>query len=154
MLLDGNGKGCRDTFKSLARTSISYDSRPKSVIIVDLNNDIQPDFVVANSGTDNIRVFYRYPIGTFDNQKIYAVATACQAYAVVADALKKDILDNFNNTLTSVRSVSSISSTTSRSLNYDELPRVDQPSSFDILKICYALLIRTLDLLHRLTLND
>ncbi|CAF4294339.1 unnamed protein product [Rotaria magnacalcarata] len=59
-----------------------------------------------------------------------------------------------HNTLTSVRSVSSISSTTSRSLNYDELPRVDQSSSFDILKICYALLIRILDLLHRLILND
>ncbi|CAF3762916.1 unnamed protein product [Rotaria socialis] len=83
-------KGCRDTFKSLARTSISYDSRSKSVIIVDLNNDTQPDFVVANSGTDNIRVFYRYPIGTFDNQKIYAVATACQAYAVVAGDFNRD----------------------------------------------------------------
>ncbi|CAM4847103.1 unnamed protein product, partial [Rotaria magnacalcarata] len=57
-------------------------------------------------------------------------------------------------TLTSARSVSSISSTTSRSLKYDEPPRVAQPSSFDIFNICYALLIRTLDLLHRLTLND
>ncbi|CAF3276736.1 unnamed protein product, partial [Rotaria socialis] len=54
----------------------------------------------------------------------------------------------------SARSVSSISSTTSRPSKYDELPRIDQPSSFDILKICYALLIRTFDLLHRLTLND
>ncbi|CAF3420652.1 unnamed protein product, partial [Rotaria socialis] len=39
--------------------------------------------------------------------------------------LKEYILDDFNNTLTSARSVSSISLTTSRSLNYDEPPRVD-----------------------------
>ncbi|CAF2121093.1 unnamed protein product [Rotaria magnacalcarata] len=72
------------------------------------------------------------------------------------NALKEQILCDFNNTLASARarSVSSISSTTSRSLKYDEPPRVAQPSSFDILNICYALLIRTLDLLHRLTLND
>ncbi|CAF3489145.1 unnamed protein product, partial [Rotaria socialis] len=57
-------------------------------------------------------------------------------------------------TLTSTRPASSISSTTFGSLKCDEPVRVDQLSSFDILKICYALLIRTLDLLHRLTLND
>ncbi|CAF5229445.1 unnamed protein product, partial [Rotaria magnacalcarata] len=55
------------------------------------------------------------------------------------NALKEQILCDFNNTLASARSVSSISSTTSRSLKYDEPPRVAQPSSFDILNICYAL---------------
>ncbi|CAF4840817.1 unnamed protein product [Rotaria socialis] len=73
---------------------------------------------------------------------------------IYLDALKERMLDNFNNILANARSVSSISSTTFGSLKCDEPVRVDQLSSFDILKICYALIIRTLDLLHQLTLND
>ncbi|CAF1410192.1 unnamed protein product [Rotaria magnacalcarata] len=89
-------------------------------------------------------------------------ASFCPKYNSNSDALKEQILDDFNNTLTSARSVSSISSATSNgyrnpsqwSLKYDEPPQVDQPSSFDILDFCYALLIGTLDLLRRLTLKD
>ncbi|CAF5223444.1 unnamed protein product, partial [Rotaria magnacalcarata] len=44
---------------------------------------------------------------------------------------------DINNTLTSARFVSSISSTTSRPLKYDEPSQVDQPSSFDILDFFY-----------------
>jgi hypothetical protein len=53
------------------------------------------------------------------------------------DFLKEQILDDFNNTLTSTRSISSISSATSRFLKYDESPQVDQPSSFDIFDFFY-----------------
>lgn len=42
----------------------------------------------------------------------------------------------------------------SRSLKYEETSQVDQPSSFDVLDFCYALLVGTLDLLRRLTLKD
>ncbi|CAF1605052.1 unnamed protein product [Rotaria magnacalcarata] len=62
-------------------------------------------------------------------------------YLISKDHLPlEQILDDFNNTLTSTRSVSSISSTTSISLKYDESPQGDQPSTFDILDFCYALL--------------
>ncbi|CAF5171434.1 unnamed protein product, partial [Rotaria magnacalcarata] len=44
---------------------------------------------------------------------------------------------DINNTLTSARFVSSISSTTSRSLKYDESSQVNQPASFHILDFFY-----------------
>ncbi|CAF1561437.1 unnamed protein product, partial [Rotaria magnacalcarata] len=44
---------------------------------------------------------------------------------------------DINNRLTSASFVSSISSTTSRSLQYDEPSQVDPPSSFDILDFFY-----------------
>jgi hypothetical protein len=95
------------------------------------------------------------------------------------DKTKEQVHDDFNNTMTSARSVSSISSATSngyrhpsqwfdlitlksinsiidysRSSKHDESPQFDQPSSFDILDYCYSILIGTFDLLRRLTIKD
>ncbi|CAF3018794.1 unnamed protein product [Rotaria sp. Silwood2] len=90
-------------------------------------------------------------------------ACFCPNHHSNRDGLKEQILDDLNNTMTSARSVSSISSATSNgyrhpsqwSLKYDESsPQLDQPSSFDILDFCYAILLGTLDLLRRLTLKD
>ncbi|CAF1083476.1 unnamed protein product [Rotaria sp. Silwood1] len=90
-------------------------------------------------------------------------ACFCPNHHLNKERLKEQILEDFNNTMTSARSVSSISSATSNgyrypsqwSLKYDESPQqIEQPSSFDILDYCYAILLGTLDLLRRLTLKD
>jgi hypothetical protein len=41
-----------------------------------------------------------------------------------------------------------------RSLKHDQSPQLDQPSSFDILDYCYAILLGTFDFLRWLTLKD
>ncbi|CAF3588391.1 unnamed protein product, partial [Adineta steineri] len=79
-----------------------------------------------------------------------------------SDGTKEQTQDDFNNTITSARSVSSINSATSNgyrypsqwSLKHDESPQLDQPSSFDILDFCYTILLGTFDLLRRSTLKD
>ncbi|CAF2127847.1 unnamed protein product, partial [Rotaria magnacalcarata] len=53
---------------------------------------------------------------------------------------KRKVFDDFNNTLTSTRSVSSIGSTTSGSSKYNKSSQVNQSSSFDTFDFCYALL--------------
>ncbi|CAM4933272.1 unnamed protein product [Rotaria socialis] len=64
---------------------------------------------------------YYDQLAQFRHRNMYLISK----YHLPLDTLKEYILDDFNNTLTSARSVSSISLTTSRSLNYDEPPRVD-----------------------------
>ncbi|CAF3787789.1 unnamed protein product [Rotaria magnacalcarata] len=55
----------------------------------------------------------------------------------VLKTLVSSVPNDINNTLASARFVSSISSTISRSLEYDESSQVNQPSSFDILDFFY-----------------
>ncbi|UJR37939.1 hypothetical protein I4U23_030624 [Adineta vaga] len=89
-------------------------------------------------------------------------ACFCPNLDLHSDNTKEQIHDDFNNTINSARSVSSINSATSNgyrhpsqwSLKYDESPQLDPPSSFDILDFCYTILTGTFDLLRRLTLKD
>ncbi|CAF3781198.1 unnamed protein product [Rotaria magnacalcarata] len=70
-------------------------------------------------------------------------------YLISKDHLPlEEILDNSNNKLASTRFVSSISSTTSSALKYDESPQIDQPSSFHTFDFYYGRLVVRLHLLQ------
>ncbi|CAF1556450.1 unnamed protein product, partial [Adineta ricciae] len=89
-------------------------------------------------------------------------ACFCPNLDLNSDTPREQSHDDFNNTMNSARSVSTINSATSNgyrhpsqwSLKYDESPQLDPPSSFDILDFCYTILTGTFDLLRRLTLKD
>jgi hypothetical protein len=53
-VLLGHGNG---TFESVMLVSMSYGSRPFSVVVGDFNNDRKLDFAVANNGTDSLNIF-------------------------------------------------------------------------------------------------
>jgi hypothetical protein len=48
-------------------------SRPRSLAIVDFNNDGRLDIGIANSGTNNVGIFLGYGNGSFANQLIYSI---------------------------------------------------------------------------------
>ncbi|CAF1678579.1 unnamed protein product, partial [Adineta ricciae] len=50
-------KVCKFIVKSEARSSITIDSYPRSIVVADFNNDDRLDMVVPNSGTNCIGVF-------------------------------------------------------------------------------------------------
>ncbi|CAF3496833.1 unnamed protein product [Rotaria socialis] len=83
-------KECQRTFISVVHNSISYDSRPRSFVVADLNQDTQLDLVVTGSGTDNIAVFYGYGNGTFSNQTIFSTGAECQPYSVAVGDFDQD----------------------------------------------------------------
>ncbi|CAF1334125.1 unnamed protein product [Rotaria sordida] len=55
-VLMGYGDGM---FASAKFFSIGYGTLPFSVVVSDLNNDRKLDFITANEGTDNLKVFLR-----------------------------------------------------------------------------------------------
>ncbi|CAF3084775.1 unnamed protein product [Rotaria sp. Silwood2] len=74
---------CQHIFKTTARSSSGYNSRPPSAAIGNLNNDSQLDIVVANSGTDTVGIFLGYNNGIFQAQKTYSTGSKSQPYSVV-----------------------------------------------------------------------
>ncbi len=66
------------------------DSRPQSVAVGHLNNDMWIDIVVANSGTDNIGIFRGYGDGTFANQETYSTGSGSQPYSVAVGDFNND----------------------------------------------------------------
>jgi hypothetical protein len=60
------------TFKKSAQRTIAYDSRPHYVDVVDINNDIHLDIIVANTGADSVGIFFGNGHGLFQDQIMYS----------------------------------------------------------------------------------
>ncbi|CAF1334884.1 unnamed protein product [Adineta ricciae] len=59
-------------------------SRPRSLVVADLNNDGQMDIGSANSGTDCISIFFGSGSMTFTNQSIYSTGADSSPYSIAA----------------------------------------------------------------------
>ena len=66
------------------------DSRARSFVIRDFNNDSYSDIVVANSGTHNIGVFLGYGNMSFSNATIYSTGTYSSPYSIGAGDFNGD----------------------------------------------------------------
>jgi hypothetical protein len=66
----GNG-----TFLNQATYTPDGATSPHGVAVADVNGDNQPDIVVANSGTNNVGVFFNAGNGTFLNQTTYSTGS-------------------------------------------------------------------------------
>ncbi|CAF1427744.1 unnamed protein product [Adineta ricciae] len=79
-------KVCKFIVKSEARSSITIDSYPRSIVVADFNNDGHLDMVVPNSGTNCIGVFMGDTNDTWKNQITYSTGARSIPYAVtIAD---------------------------------------------------------------------
>ncbi|CAF0913691.1 unnamed protein product [Adineta steineri] len=83
----GYGNG---TFSSQTTYSTGDNSQPFSVTIGDFNNDQQLDIVVANSGTNNIGIFFGYFNGTFSSQTTYSTGNGSMPYDVATGDFNND----------------------------------------------------------------
>lgn len=83
----GYGNG---TFTDQILYSTGSASSPCAVAIADFNNDNLLDIVVANSGTDNIGIFFGYGNGTFRKQITFPTGTASGPRSVIAGDLNRD----------------------------------------------------------------
>ncbi|CAF0849676.1 unnamed protein product [Adineta ricciae] len=86
LILFGTGYG---TFTNPVSYPTGTDSHPCWVAVADLNQDTLWDFVVANSGTNNIGVFLANSTGLFSSQVTYSTGSRSRPYSVT-------VLD-FNN---------------------------------------------------------
>ena len=72
------------------KSSLIYSSQPRSAAFGDINNDHYIDFVVANSGTNNIGVFISQSDGTFTNQKTYSTGSGSRPYSLAMSDFNND----------------------------------------------------------------
>ncbi|CAF4470791.1 unnamed protein product [Rotaria sp. Silwood2] len=86
------GKICQRSFKTTVGHLTGYNSHPRSVTTGDMNNDTQLDIVVANSGTDNVGILYRYDNSTFASQITYSTGSRSQPYSVAVGDFNRDHL--------------------------------------------------------------
>ncbi|CAF1601455.1 unnamed protein product [Adineta ricciae] len=77
------GKTCTYVLKSMADSSIGFDSYPQSVNVADFNKDGLSDIIIANAGTNNIGVFLRQEDGSFSDQMIYSTGSGSAPSALV-----------------------------------------------------------------------
>jgi hypothetical protein len=78
LLNAGNG-----TFLTQVTYTTAVGSTPRSVVVVDVNSDNNPDIVVGNSATNNVGVFLNKGNGTFLTQVTYSTGTGSTPYALV-----------------------------------------------------------------------
>ncbi len=86
-LFFGYGDG---TFSDVITYSTGNYSAPISVVVGDFNNDGRLDVAVANSGTDNIGVFFRNGNGTFSGQTTFSTGSGSQPYALAIGDFNND----------------------------------------------------------------
>jgi hypothetical protein len=83
----GNDGG---TFSDMITYSTGNNSCPVSVVVDDFNNDGQLDVAVANSGTDNIGVFFGHGNGTFSNQMTLFTGSGSKPYSIAIGDFNND----------------------------------------------------------------
>ena len=69
---------------------MTSDSRPCSVAIADFNRDNRLDIVTANSGKDNIMIFFQNTNGLFVNETIYSTNIGSNPYSIAVANLNND----------------------------------------------------------------
>ena len=72
------------------KSSLVSSSQPRSVAVGDVNNDHHIDFVVANSGTNNIEVFISQQNGSFANQETYSTGFESNPRSLAIDDFNND----------------------------------------------------------------
>ena len=86
-IFSGDGTG---NFSYRMRYSTGYDSFPVSVISADLNNDHRQDLAVANSGTNNVGIFYGQDNGEFSDEKILSTGIDSHPNSITIGYLNED----------------------------------------------------------------
>ncbi|CAF3938924.1 unnamed protein product [Rotaria sp. Silwood1] len=81
---------CQHMFRRTMKSSIIYNSQPRSVAIGDFNNDNKIDIVVANSGTNTIGIFLSNDNGTFINQQTYLTGYQSRPYSIIVNDFNND----------------------------------------------------------------
>jgi hypothetical protein len=83
----GYGDG---TFSDIITYSTGSYSSLESVVVGDFNNDGRLDVAVANSGTDNIGVFFGNGNGIFSSQTTFSTGNGSQPYALAIGDFNND----------------------------------------------------------------
>jgi hypothetical protein len=77
-------------FSNQITYSVGSAPQPYSIAIGDLNNDNQSDIVVANSGTDNLKIAFGLGNGTFASQMIYSTGIDSHPECVITGDVNND----------------------------------------------------------------
>ena len=72
------------------KSSLISNSQPRSIAVGDLNNDQQMDLIIANSGRNNIGIYFSRGDGTFADQQTYSTGSESRSYSVVISDFNHD----------------------------------------------------------------
>lgn len=75
---------------TIGENLIANNSRPKSIVVHDFNNDSKLDTAVANSGTNNIGIFFGQGDGTLSKQVTYSTGTNSQPSSLAVGDFNND----------------------------------------------------------------
>ncbi|CAF0764786.1 unnamed protein product [Adineta steineri] len=78
------------TFINKYKYSTGDNSFPFTMTLVDFNNDYYFDIAVANTGTNNIVIFFGFGNGTFTKQTSYSVGNSTMSYYIIAADFNND----------------------------------------------------------------
>ena len=70
--------------------SIEDYSRPKSIEVVDINNDQKPDIIVANANSSNIDIFHNRGDGNFVYQETYSTGEHSHPQSLAVKDINSD----------------------------------------------------------------
>ena len=88
-IYSGDGTG---NFSYRMRYPTGFDSSPLSVTSGDLNNDNHLDLAVANSGTNNVGIFFGKGNGEFSDQRVLSTGIHSRPHSVAIAHLDNDKL--------------------------------------------------------------
>ncbi|CAF2552884.1 unnamed protein product [Rotaria sp. Silwood2] len=95
-------------FKNQAFYSTGSAPMPYSIAITDFNNDNQSNIVIANSGTDNLRIGFDFYNGTFQSQTIYSTGFRSHPEYVTVGDVNNDnyqdiiIIDSYHTSISMI----------------------------------------------------
>ncbi|CAF0961466.1 unnamed protein product [Adineta steineri] len=83
------------TFTTKYTISTNVNSHPWMINSGNLNNDNIPDIVIANTGNDNIGIFFGYGNGSFRDMETLSTGTKSQPYAIAIGDFNHDNRSDF-----------------------------------------------------------
>lgn len=81
---------CEFNFERTTKQSKVKDYRPHAIAVGDLDKNGHLDFVVANSGSDHIGIFFGYGNELFSTNVIYSTGSGSRPYSVVVKDMNND----------------------------------------------------------------
>ena len=78
------------SFEAIASYSTGTDSNPRSIAVIDFDNDHRLDLVIANAGANEVLILFGFGNGSFGNARSYSMGYDSRPYSVAVGDFDRD----------------------------------------------------------------